>query len=211
MQPQTSVPLATQGGRCIWGASGDISPQRRQLARDGARTCLVAGAVALTVLWFSQGFALAQSVTALSPEVHFYASPMVLEYSLGELIQKRSAATTSVALHSCRGITIESLSLRLARVGQMDSHHVITTEKFQRLRMTLTLFNNSGKDKRVAVHFDFVHGDLVTPSSVEVSVNLQQGEKEASDIQMPFLLEERESETPNPAPRLRITLSAVDY
>jgi hypothetical protein len=167
---------------------------------------------ALLAASFCQGTAaLAQTILALSPEQHFYASPMVLEFTLDELIHKNASAATDIANRSCRGVTIESLSLRRNRIGHEDWRHKITMEKFQRLWMTLKIFNNSGKDKRVGIHFDFAQGDRLVSSPVEVHLNLEQGETVTKEVDLPFLLENTENEPVTPTPRLRITLTAVDY
>jgi len=155
--------------------------------------------------------ALAQTLVALSPEVHFYASPMVLEYTLDEAIRKGVSTTIEIALHSCRGVTIESFSLRRFRISHEDSRHVKTTEKFQHIRMTLTLFNNSGKDKRVGVRFDLMEGDRVSSGPVEIHLDLEQGDMVTKEVDMPLLFEITEHEAVTPTPRLRITLSATDY
>jgi len=77
--------------------------------------------------------------------------------------------------------------------------------------MTLTLFNNSGKDKRVGVRFDLMEGDRVSSGPVEIHLDLEQGDMVTKEVDMPLLFEITEHEAVTPTPRLRITLSATDY
>ncbi|MFN7988493.1 MAG: hypothetical protein U0529_13540 [Thermoanaerobaculia bacterium] len=126
------------------------------------------------------GAASAQEVVAISPEVHLYNSPLVLEYSLDETI--RSAApvkTTRLADHSCRGVTIESLVLQMLRVGP---------DRFLSLNGTFVLFNNSGKDKKADLTFDLLAAgsDEALSSTLLRKVDVEAGKSEDGKVKVPI-------------------------
>lgn len=170
----------------------------------GLAAALCAGSVLLG------GAAAAQEVVALSPEVHVYNSPLVLEYSLDDTIRSPVPATTTrLAEHSCRGVTIETLVLQLLRVAP---------DQFLSLKGAFTLFNNSGKDKKADMLFE-----LLVDRSDEVlaSLSLKKVDAEAGKsgdgklkIPVPTSLIPVDANPSDPAPgrhlRLRITMALRD-
>lgn len=126
------------------------------------------------------GAASAQEVVALSPEVHLYNSPLVLEYSLDETIRSPSPTKTNrLADHSCRGVTMETLVLQLLRVGP---------DKFLSLNGSFTLFNNSGKDKKADVAFDLLadKSSEALSSTLVRKVDLEAGNSGDGKVKVPI-------------------------
>lgn len=156
------------------------------------------------------GGAAAQEVVPLSPEVHVYNSPLVLEYSLDETIRSATPTkTTRLADHSCRGVTIETLVLQLLRVAP---------DTFLSLKGTFTLFNNSGKDKKADMLFE-VFADR--SEDVLASLSLKKVDVEAGKsgdgkvkVPIPTSLIPVDANPSDPFPgrhlRLRITMALRD-
>ena len=144
----------------------------------------------------------AQEIRATSEEVHSYASPMVLEISLDALREDPAAAwsTEKTRLFDCRGVTIESLTLRLisdekATVTKLDYRFVVK--------------NNSGKDKRVTVRTGLLKGETTLAGTTGKPIKLEQGGTQQA--QGMLILESPETWNSSPRPRLQIALSLVDY
>jgi hypothetical protein len=164
--------------------------------------------------FFGSDASAGQEITVLSPEIHLYNSPLVLEYSLDETLKTgEPTKTTRFAMHSCRGLTIERLELQVVRFDK---------DKFVTLRGSITMNNNSGKDKKATVVFDVLGDDSekVHTSATLKKARVPTGETPSSEIGIPLPTELMPVNFKYFGPnkdilkhhvRLRITLSLEDY
>jgi hypothetical protein len=179
------------------------------------------------ILCFMAANAKSQEITAISPEVHTFNSPMVLEYTLDRFLsgigrdvfpehkahalpQKISwdpVVVTDVRNYTCRGVTLERFTLELTR---------FEAEPFRRLKIVSELFNNSGKDKQVTIVFALVKaGDIIATETLK-GLRVQQGAFAQSSRGQPASPQELTIRIPpsadgEPYPKLRITMTLNDY
>ena len=167
---------------------------------------------------FIAASAAGQAITALSPEVHTFNSPMVLEYTLDQVIRVQVYAVrnrisyaptfvTDFQNYTCRGVTIEQVTFEFIRFEK---------EEARRLRIASALFNNSGKDKLVTITFALVKaGDVVATETLK-GLRVQQGKFAQSGRGQPESPQEVTIRIPpnaegEPYPKLRITMTTTDY
>ncbi len=170
---------------------------------------LVVGAAVL----FASGASLAQELVVLSPEVHTYNSPFVFEYSLNEMILSGKVAKTSAtANHVCRGVSIEQMELRVIRIDP---------DKFLSVMGSLTVNNNSGKDKYATFIFEVLadDSDKVLTWAAFKKVDVEQGMTAAKAFRIPlpvdlmpvdFKFFGPDKEEFRHRMRLRVTMSLLD-
>lgn len=173
------------------------------------RTGLVLGACVL----FGNSASLAQGLVVLSPEIHTYNSPFVFEYSLNEMILSgKPSKTSATANHVCRGVSIEQMELRVVR---------IEPDKFLSVMGSLTVNNNSGKDKYATIVFDVLadDSDKVLTSATFKKVDVEQGMTAAKAFRIPlpadlmpvdFRFFGPDKEEFRHRMRLRVTMSLLD-
>jgi hypothetical protein len=165
-----------------------------------------------------------QLVTSLSPEVHSFNPPMVLEYGLDEVFKNSKPAgvffegnrselrfsptiETAFRNYNCRGVTLERVTFQLIRFEK---------ETFRRLKIVSDIFNNSGKDKRVTITFEIVRGGDVIGSGTLKGLRVQQGDyakasrgQQEGAQEVAIILTQRAEE--QPYPKLRVTMDLTDY
>jgi len=155
--------------------------------------------------------AVCQAVRAISPEVHNFNSPMVLEYGLDDVFKSQSPTVVpEFREFSCRGVTLERVTLQLVRFVTRFKE-----EPFRRLKIVSEVFNNSGKDKRATIAFALVRaGDVIATETLAVKV--QQGDFAKSSAGRSPSAQEVTVPIPanldvEPYPKLRITMTLTDY
>jgi hypothetical protein len=172
------------------------------------KTNLVMGAT----LFYITANAVGQTITALSPEVHSFHTPMVLEYTLDRFLSENTVPpyrhspmdVTDFRNYSCRGVTLERVTLELTRFDK---------ETFRSLRIESQLFNNSGKDKLVTLTVAVVKASDVVSTGALKGLRVQQGSFAQAGRGQPESPQELTVRIPDgePYPKLRITVTAVDY
>jgi hypothetical protein len=170
------------------------------------------------ILCFMAADAKSQEITAISPEVHTFNSPMVLEYTLDHVFKDQVDAVrnrvsysptvvTAFRDYTCRGVTLERVTFELTR---------FVKETFRRLKIVSEVFNNSGKDKQVTIAFELIKaGDVISTETLK-GLRVQQGAFAQSSRGQPASPQELTIRIPpsadgEPYPTLRITMTLSDY
>jgi hypothetical protein len=142
-------------------------------------------------------FAAAQDITAVSAEVHQFNSPMILDLTLARF-QNNGLMTMETKNYSCRGVTIDRLILSVAeKKGNRE------------LRVSASLFNNSGKDKKATLRYDLMQAAAVTVGGTSKVLTVEQGAFATGYpiTTLPLSIAPDEITKVN----LRVTLTLVDY
>ncbi len=162
---------------------------RRQLVMVAALSAILAG------------FANAQTVSAISPEMHIFSSPMILE--VAPLMFQGDVFQVDLKNYSCRGVTIENFFI--FRNWGSSNRKTATTPENRALDLRAALFNSSAKDKQSVLRVDLIAGESVV-SSGALAMNTSPDEKRVDHRPFP--------NPPNPEElakaKIRITMTCPD-
>lgn len=152
--------------------------------------------------------AMAGNIKPISPEVHTFNSPMILEYSLAEAFSNPAGPTTTEEFRDyfCRGVNMERVTIQ----------QLFDKERRLILRMICEPFNSSGKDKRVTITMALLRdGEVISTGPTKVML-VPADETAKSGRGLPPSPQEVIVPMPagsdkRPFPSLRLTITAKDY
>jgi len=150
----------------------------------------------VALLFMFARFENGQTVSAVSPEMHMFGSPMVLEVS--PLAFQGDVFQVDLKNYSCRGVTIENFFM-FTNFGRK------TAAENRALELRASLFNSSAKDKQSVLRVDLIDGEKVVSSGALV-IKISPDEKGIDHRSFPNPL--------NPADlakaKIRITMTCPD-